>query len=107
VLGQPFGKLAHHIDHAAQALARVGQRVFDLDRHFRVSTADGYLAGISRWGGDLGWFDLAQEYPHLFAHLEKLRADPAVAFAHAIEDGREVASSGRFPGAVPLGALAA
>ena len=54
--------------------------------------ADAYLVGIARWGEDLQLFDLAREFPLLAAHLGKLAADPAVAFAQAIEDGRPVAS---------------
>lgn len=54
--------------------------------------ADGYLAGIARWGEDLGLFELAREYPNLHAHLERLRADPAVA-------------AGQFRGQVPLGEI--
>lgn len=69
--------------------------------------ADGYLAGIARWGEDLGLFALARDYPSLHRHLEKLRADPAVAFAHAIEEGRDAVASGQFRGEVPLGQLAA
>lgn len=64
--------------------------------------ADGYLAGIARWGEDLGLFDLAREYPNLHAHLERLRADPAVAFAQAIEDGRAAVTSGGFLGEVAI-----
>jgi len=67
--------------------------------------ADGYLAGIARWGEDLGLFDLAREYPNLHAHLERLRADPAVAFAQAIEDGRPAVTSGGFLGEVALSRL--
>lgn len=73
----------------------------------RRTIADGYLAGIARWGEDLGLFELARDYPALHGHLQKLRADPAVAFAHAIEDGRAAATSGRFLGEVPLDRLAA
>ncbi len=64
--------------------------------------ADGYLAGIARWGEDLGLFDLAAEYPALHGYLERLRADPAVVFARAIEDGGPAVTSGGFLGHVPL-----
>ena len=64
--------------------------------------ADAYLIGIARWGEDLKQFDIAKEYPRLHRHLQKLEADPAVAFAHAIEDGRPATTSGRFLGQVAL-----
>lgn len=64
--------------------------------------ADAYLIGIARWGEDLKQFDIAQAYPRLHRHLQKLEADPAVAFAHAIEDGKPATTSGRFLGHVTL-----
>jgi glutathione S-transferase len=64
--------------------------------------ADAYLVGIARWGEDLKQFNLAREYPRLYRHLQKLEADPAVAFAHAIEDGRPAKTSGGFLGHVTL-----
>jgi glutathione S-transferase len=67
--------------------------------------ADAYLVGIARWGEDLGLFDLAREHPRLHRHLAKLAADPAVAFAQAIEDGRP-ATSRAFRGHVALAELA-
>jgi len=67
--------------------------------------ADACLGGIARWGEDLGLFDLARDFPRLHGHLQKLAADPAVVFAHAIEDGRPASSSGRFMGHVPLSDL--
>lgn len=65
------------------------------------TVADAYLVGIARWGEDLGLFDLARDFPRLQRHLAKLAADPAVIFAHAIEDGRP-ASSGAFRGHLAL-----
>ncbi|MGV8333872.1 glutathione binding-like protein, partial [Pseudomonas aeruginosa] len=50
------------------------------------SVADAYLAGTARWGRELGYFDLQHDFPRLHRHLEKLEQDPAVRFAHAIED---------------------
>jgi len=96
-------------DNAAQCYARLDALL--ADRPWLVggdrTIADGYLAGIARWGEDLGLFELARDYPNLQAHLEKLRADPAVAFAHAIEEGRDAVASGQFLGEVPLDRLAA
>lgn len=69
------------------------------------SIADAYLAGIARWGEDLNLFDLQKDYPALYSYLQKLKADPAVAFAHAIEDGKPAQTSGQFLGHVAIGEL--
>ena len=66
------------------------------------SLADAYFIGIARWGEDLGLFDLGEEYPRLYRHVQKLEADPGVIFAHAIEDGNPATSSGGFRGHVTL-----
>lgn len=66
------------------------------------TVADAYLTGVARWGEDLGLFDLEREYPHLHRHLRKLEGDGAVAFAHAVEDGRPATSVGQFKGHVAL-----
>ena len=61
------------------------------------SVADAYLAGTARWGRELCYFDLQHDFPRLHRHLEKLEQDPAVRFAHAIEDrlpARAAGSSG-------------
>lgn len=64
--------------------------------------ADAYLIGIARWGEDLQLFDLKREYPEFYRYLQKLEADRAVMFAHAIEDGQPAATSGQFLGHVDL-----
>ncbi|EJL34777.1 glutathione S-transferase [Caulobacter sp. AP07] len=71
----------------------------------RQSVADAYFAGVARWGADLGLFDLARDFPRVHAHLRKLDADPAVAFAHAVEDAAPAVSAGGFLGQVTLDAL--
>ncbi|MBN9137417.1 MAG: glutathione S-transferase, partial [Phyllobacterium sp.] len=64
--------------------------------------ADAYMIGIARWGEDLGLFDLKTEYPDLHAYLQKLEADNAVIFAHAIEDETPAVTSGQFLGHITL-----
>ena len=59
---------------------------------------DAYFIGIARWGEDLGLFDIAKEFPGIHRHMAKLEADPAVIFAHAIEDEAPATSSGGFLG---------
>ncbi|CAN7554423.1 glutathione S-transferase family protein [Aminobacter sp. LjRoot7] len=62
------------------------------------TVADAYFIGIARWGSDLDLFDMASEFPGIHKHMAKLEADPAVIFAHAIEDERDAISSGGFRG---------
>ena len=69
------------------------------------TVADAYLVGVARWGEDLRLFDLKREYPRLHAYLQKLEADKAVIFAHAIEDEKPATSSGGFLGHVTLADL--
>ncbi len=70
------------------------------------SVADAYLAGTARWGRELGYFDLQHDFPRLHRHLEKLEQDPAVRFAHAIEDRLPAQSCGEFRGEVTLAEVA-
>ena len=64
--------------------------------------ADAYFIGIVRWAEYHRLFDLKQEYPNLARHLAKLRDDPAVRFAEAIERGEQPAGRGHFRGHVSL-----
>jgi len=66
------------------------------------TVADAYLVGVARWGEDLRLFDLKREYPRLHQHLQKLEADKAVTFAHAIEEEKPATSSGGFRGHITL-----
>lgn len=68
----------------------------------RRSVADAYLAGVARWAEYHRLFDMGDDYPNVAAHLRKLRADPAVAFAEAIERKAPVTSSGAFQGHVSV-----
>lgn len=66
------------------------------------TVADAYFIGIARWGEDLKLFDIASEFPRLQRHMAKLEADPAVIFAHAIEEQRQAVSSGGFLGHISI-----
>lgn len=68
----------------------------------RKTIADAYFTGIARWGENLKLFDIAGEFPRVHRHMAKLEADPAVIFAHAIEDEKQAVSSGGFRGHVTL-----
>lgn len=71
----------------------------------RRTIADAFLAGIARWGELTGIVDFKQSYPHLHKLMQKLEADEAVIFAHAIEEEKPAGTSGKFLGHVTLDEL--
>lgn len=69
------------------------------------TVADAYFSGVARWAEYFPQFDLARDYPNVRRHLDRLRADPAVRFAMAIEAGEPAQSSGQYLGHLALDAL--
>jgi glutathione S-transferase len=67
----------------------------------RKTLADAYFIGVARWGKYHRVVTPGQ-YPKLDQLVERLEADPAVIFAHAIEDERPATSSGGFRGHITL-----
>ena len=67
----------------------------------RRSLADAYFFGIARWV-DFHQAVERRDYPGLHRLFERLKADPAVRFALAIEHGEDARSSGGFAGEVSL-----
>lgn len=65
------------------------------------SIADAYFIGIARWTRYHDVVDRS-DYPKLQRLYEALEADPAVKFAHAIEDQTPAVSSGGFRGEIAL-----
>ena len=63
--------------------------------------ADAYFIGLARWADYHKAVD-PRDYPRLHRHRQKLEADPAVAFAHAIEAEKPAISTGNFLGHVTL-----
>lgn len=63
--------------------------------------ADAYFIGIARWTKYHSVVD-RRDYPNLQRLFDQLEADPAVAFAHAIEQQRPAVSTGRFEGEVGI-----
>jgi len=61
--------------------------------------ADAYFIGIARWADYHGVIDRS-DYPNLQRLYQKLEADPAVQFAHAIEAGQPAQSAGGFVGEI-------
>lgn len=70
----------------------------------RPTVADAYFVGLARWANYHRAIKQS-DYPNVLRLFEKLEADPAVAFAHAIEDERPAKSAGRFRGHVALEGL--
>jgi len=68
--------------------------------------ADAYFIGIARWAPFLASTGIKtvdqRDYPSLHRLIQKLEADPAVVFAHAIEDQKTAVSAGGFRGHVSL-----
>jgi glutathione S-transferase len=67
----------------------------------RRTVVDAYFVGIARWANYHRAIKQS-DYPNVLRMFEKLEADPAVAFAHAIEDERPAKSAGGFRGHVTL-----
>ena len=65
----------------------------------RRTLADAYFIGIARWNEYHQAVD-RRDHPNLQRLFDRLEADPAVAFAHAIEEQRAAASTGGFAGEV-------
>lgn len=61
------------------------------------TVADAYFAGLARWANYHRAIKQT-DYPNVLRLFEKLAADPAVAFAHAIEDERPAKGAGGFRG---------
>lgn len=72
----------------------------------RMSMADAYYVGVARWvdfHSIIEWAD----FPWARALYDRADADPAVAFAHAIEAGEAPAGTGACQGHVALADIAA
>lgn len=83
---------AHH-----DLSAMLGDQPWLLGQHRTL--ADAYFIGIARWNEYHQIID-RNDYPNLQRLYDRLEADPAVKFAHAIEDQREAASAGGFLGEI-------
>lgn len=79
--------------------AMLGERAWLLGDHRTL--ADAYFVGIARWTGYHSVID-RQDFPNVQRLYEKLEAEPAVAFANAIEQRRPAVSAGGFQGEVEL-----
>jgi glutathione S-transferase len=97
----------------ATSAKRVAKAHADLERMMgdnawlagdKRTIADAYFAGVARWApflAETGAEMIDQrDYPRLYRLFQTLEADPAVIFAHAIEDARPAVSAGGFKGHV-------
>ena len=64
--------------------------------------ADAYFIGIARWNEYHDAVD-RRDYPRVQRLFDKLEAEPAVQFAHAIEARKEARTTGAFRGEIALG----
>lgn len=67
----------------------------------RPTLADGVLIGVSRWLEFHAVADIGR-WPKLAALRARIEADPAIAYAVAVENGERTAGSGACAGDVPL-----
>jgi glutathione S-transferase len=67
----------------------------------RPTLADAYFAGIARWTAYHDVID-RRDYPAVQRLFQRLEENPAVQFAHAIEEGRQAHSTGAFAGHISL-----
>ena len=67
----------------------------------RPTLADAVFIGVARWAEFHQALDLTP-FPKIQALKARLEADPAVRFAHAIEDGVPATGSGALRGLLPL-----
>jgi glutathione S-transferase len=67
----------------------------------RPTLADAAFVGVARWGDFHKAID-AQQFPRIHALKQRLEADPAVRFAHAIENGETPMGSGALLSQVPI-----
>jgi glutathione S-transferase len=115
-----FGPLWYAMEHGldgpdrdvlrAFGAAKVAKAHADLERMLgdqdwllgvRRTLADAYFISIARW---TKYHDVVdrRDYPGIQRLFERLEADPAVQFAHAIERGETAVSTGGFVGEVSL-----
>ncbi|HEX8045269.1 glutathione S-transferase family protein [Rhizobium sp.] len=77
----------------------LGDRRWLLGDH--KTLADAYFIGISRWADYHDVIDRA-DYPNLVRLSRQLEDDPAVAFAHAIEEEKPARSAGGYLGNIDV-----
>lgn len=83
----------------ADLSAMLGEKPYLLGEHRTL--ADAYFIGIARWNEYHQVVD-RRDYPNLQRLYDKLEADPAVIFAHAIERQEPARGGGGFSGEVAL-----
>lgn len=99
-----------HDDLRRDALKNVRRQLAYVDVHLEdhryvmgdaFGLLDPYLVAMGRWGER--FFDYEREFPHLLAYLERMRDEPSVAFALAIEKGDDQpVVDGRYAGHTDL-----
>ena len=115
-----FAPLWHALEHGAEGAAAATLRDYGRDKTAKAhadleamlgdqpwllgetkTLADAYFIGIARWTDYHDVID-RKDYPNIQRLYEKLEADPAVRFAHAIEAQTPARSSGGFLGEIEI-----
>ena len=91
-----FGRARVQKEHADLS-AMLGDKPWLLGEHRTL--ADAYFIGIARWNEYHQVVD-RRDYPNLQRLYDRLEADPAVVFAHAIERREAATGAGGFAGEV-------
>jgi glutathione S-transferase len=93
-----YGRCQVELAHAALERLLAGRRWMAGDER---TVADAYFFGVARW---LDYHQLFERnrYPRVHALYERLRADPAVALALAMEEAQPLLHSTALAGHVPL-----
>lgn len=101
----PVQDLLRELGRAEVAKAHAHVEAMLADREWLAgdqrTVADAYFMGLARWATYHRAVD-QRDYPRLHRLVQRLEADPAVIFAHAIEEQRPAQSSGGFRGHVSL-----
>ncbi|HEY0819378.1 MAG TPA: glutathione S-transferase family protein [Rhizobacter sp.] len=95
---QRHGREAVALRHA-QLEAMIGDAPYLVGDH--PTLADAIFIGVARWADFHSAVD-PRAFPKIQALKARLEADPAVQFAHAVEDGVAATGSGAMVGLVPL-----
>ena len=120
-----FSPLWHIVEHESAGAEKEVLRAYGRDKVVRAhrdleamlgnnpwllgaqrTLADAYFSGIARWTNYHDVID-RRDYPGLQRLYDKLEADPAVVFAHAIEKQTPATSSGGFTREITLDAALA
>lgn len=68
----------------------------------KPTVADAYLFAVSRWADYHKVFDMEAAYPGVYRHCARMRAQPAVQFALAVEQDKSAKGGPVYKGHVDI-----